>query len=677
MDHYVVGGEDPELNEIDTLMRQLPYRFGFSPDSWQKITDVEILKKIGVYDVEKMRTIQLMNAEFNMNNKKLGRDVMWFTESHNVLAPEQFGSRKNHQSILAALNKRLTMDILRQRRQAGALYANDAKSCYDRIMHSIATLALRRLGMPPEPINSMFDTLQKAYHHVSTTFGISSQHYGGRRQPPLQGVGQGNGAGPVIWAAISTVIISVMATQGHGFNILSALSATLVLFVCYAFVDDTDIIHSASTTDTPGEEVIFEMQEVLDRWGGTLRATGGALVPKKRYWYTIDFRWDGNSWKYRNKEEMPGDILISGVNGQKEILKRHKPSVGQETLGVIQAMDGNNKAEIAHLRNKAEDFSESMRTGFLSKNDAWYALTATIFKTMEYPMATTTMNEKEWNYIISPILRVGLPRTGIDRSFPRDVLFGPKCLQGFGIIHPWYHQEITHFLVCLKQTTIGGITGRLISASFEQLRLELGLPGWITDHDYEIYNVMAMDSWITSVWKFANHFKIEVRDTGTKLFTRRTHDVFFMEEFPRQGFRGADLAMLNICRMFLHCVTLADICTVDGKVITLSAWQGRRDWSCGAEFEWPRVQESLSPRYWEVWNKALRFCFLEREKNRSELFLNASVIGRNFLPVGSGFILREKTGYINKSDGGGEHSQYTLYAPAHGMEYQNTDDRTK
>jgi hypothetical protein len=273
MDHYVVGGEDPELNEIDTFMGQLPYRFGFSPDSWQKITDVEILKRIGVYDVEKMRTIQLMNTKFNMNNKKLGGDVMWFAESHNVLAPEQIGSRKNHQSILAGLNKRLTMDILGQRRQARALCANDAKSCYDRIVHSIATLALRRLGMPPEPINSMFETLQKAYHHASTAFGISSQHYGGRRQPPLQGIGQGNGAGPAIWAAISTVIISVMATQGHGFNILSVLSARLVSFVCYAFVDDTDVNHSASNTDTPGEEVIFEMQEVLDRWVGTLRAT--------------------------------------------------------------------------------------------------------------------------------------------------------------------------------------------------------------------------------------------------------------------------------------------------------------------------------------------------------------------------------------------------------------------
>jgi hypothetical protein len=35
----------------------------------------------------------------------------------------------HHQAILAALNKRLTNDLLRQLRLARALCANDAKSC--------------------------------------------------------------------------------------------------------------------------------------------------------------------------------------------------------------------------------------------------------------------------------------------------------------------------------------------------------------------------------------------------------------------------------------------------------------------------------------------------------------------------------------------------------------------
>jgi hypothetical protein len=53
MDHYAVGCEDSVLNNADTLFRQLPYpQHGFSPDSWRILTDVEILKKAGVYDVE-------------------------------------------------------------------------------------------------------------------------------------------------------------------------------------------------------------------------------------------------------------------------------------------------------------------------------------------------------------------------------------------------------------------------------------------------------------------------------------------------------------------------------------------------------------------------------------------------------------------------------------------------
>jgi hypothetical protein len=111
MDHYAVGGVDESLNEIDSLLRQLPYRIGFSPEAWQTITDVEILKKVGIFDVELMRTIQLMHAEFNMNIKKLGGDMMSFAESGRALTAEQFGRRKNHHAILAALNKRLTNGI--------------------------------------------------------------------------------------------------------------------------------------------------------------------------------------------------------------------------------------------------------------------------------------------------------------------------------------------------------------------------------------------------------------------------------------------------------------------------------------------------------------------------------------------------------------------------------------
>jgi hypothetical protein len=67
---------------------------------------------------------------------------------------------------------------------------------------------------------------------------------------------------------------------------------------------------------------------------------------------------------------MPGDVLITGVDGERVVLTRHDPGVGLETFGVMQAVDGNNREEVKHLRKKADDFADSMRTGCLSKNDA-------------------------------------------------------------------------------------------------------------------------------------------------------------------------------------------------------------------------------------------------------------------------------------------------------------------
>jgi hypothetical protein len=133
-------------------------------------------------------------------------------------------------------------------------------------------------------------------------------------------------------------------------------------------------------------------------------------------------------------------------------------------------------------------------------------------------MATSTMSEKQWNFVLAPILLANLPRVGLDCTFPRDVLFGPASMQGFGIMHPRYNQEITHLLVGLKQTTIGGITGSLISATMEQLRLEVGLSGFLTDHVvYNTYHDLVTPSWIATVWRFLSRFRIELRDTEKKL----------------------------------------------------------------------------------------------------------------------------------------------------------------
>ena len=63
----------------------------------------------------------------------------------------------------------------------------------------------------------MFTTLQNIKHTIRTAYGDSQHSYGG--DPwlvPMQGVLKDNGAGPMLWAVVSTPVLNVMWAKGFG-----------------------------------------------------------------------------------------------------------------------------------------------------------------------------------------------------------------------------------------------------------------------------------------------------------------------------------------------------------------------------------------------------------------------------------------------------------------------------
>ena len=133
-----------------------------------------------------------------------------------------------------------------------------------------------------------------------------------------------------------------------------------------------------------GDIILDEMQSALDHWEGGLKATGGALIPSKSYWYLIDFIWTGDKWRYATQDNFPGDISIHPADDSvRKTLERLDVKDARETIGVFLAMGGNNREEVRHLREKAEVFADCVRTEFLSPEDATYALHRTIMKTLE------------------------------------------------------------------------------------------------------------------------------------------------------------------------------------------------------------------------------------------------------------------------------------------------------
>jgi hypothetical protein len=71
-------------------------------------------KKPGIWQINTLRAILLYEADFNHNNKRLGRYMLRRAETHNAVAIEQYGSRKNLSAVDQSLNKALTFDLWRQ-----------------------------------------------------------------------------------------------------------------------------------------------------------------------------------------------------------------------------------------------------------------------------------------------------------------------------------------------------------------------------------------------------------------------------------------------------------------------------------------------------------------------------------------------------------------------------------
>jgi hypothetical protein len=202
-------------------------------------------KKAGFTLVEKLHTIVLFQGDFNYMNKYIGRHIMKDSEAYEHLAWEQYGIRAGRKVIDQALDKVLSFDLIQQARMDAAMCYNDAKSCYDRILHAIASISMQQQNVPASACICVFTTLQNLHHTVRTIYGDSKSGYGGTLWDiPYFGVRQGNGAGPAIWEVVSPPVLKMMKDEGCGFMYQTSIEGKELHFVGYSFVDDTDIIQS-------------------------------------------------------------------------------------------------------------------------------------------------------------------------------------------------------------------------------------------------------------------------------------------------------------------------------------------------------------------------------------------------------------------------------------------------
>ena len=600
--HFKAGSTLPTVGWVHYTMAMLPMHLGFSPSRWQKGTDVMLLKEPEVYFLDKLRTIVLYEADFNQENKRLGKDTMTAALHQKEIAVEQY-SRPGRSAQDNALGKRLVFDHFRFLKLPFGMCACDLKSCYDRVVHTAASIALQRIGVPLSRIRCMFSTIQNLIHTVRTAFGTSTSSYGGKSSnyaAAPQGLGQGNGAGPTIWSVLSSTVFTVLHSQGFSTRFCSALSLGLLKLCGFSYVDDCDLIADGTTV----AEVYTKLQSILTTWDEVMQVNGGAIAPDKCWWYLVDFEWSQGRWKYSS----PGAALqlqVRDKDGVRKKLPYMSHNTAREMVGVHLAPDGTETHQVKVLRKKTQDWAQHIRHSPLDEEAVWTALRH-LLRGVEYPLAATSLKASEIRHIMAPALMEALPRANIVRSMPRAVLYGPLSAQGFGLTNPYIYQHCRHIQDITSQPWRGTQIGQLIVTNLEAAKLEAGVYGSLFDNEVHITWFNTTNSWLIGTYNFCREHEIAFDEQGASLGPSCANDRAIMEVLSQQ-YTASHLKLLNMCRLYARVTSISDIVDGSGRKLHLQNRLKPDIWSHNSAYKWPQ-QDIPPPRVWKLWVAALKYC---------------------------------------------------------------------
>ena len=149
-------------------------------------------------------------------------------------------------------------------------------------------------------------------------------------------------------------------------------------------------------------------------------------------------------------------------------------------------------------------------------------------------MEAVCLTQKYWTRVMAPSLLAGLPKMGVWKNFPREMVYSPLAFQGLGFNNPYLWQQLLHVRTLIQEGGKDTITGKLLSTTIEQLRLEVGYDGPFSSIPKELLAITTGKVWIRDIIEFLKDLEMFVDDPIQDLLPQRTKDKFVMREFFRQ-----------------------------------------------------------------------------------------------------------------------------------------------
>jgi hypothetical protein len=232
--------EADRIIDAHVSLLNIAAEYGSPLPRWKNIVSVMIEKKPGNYQLNKLRTIHLFEADYNwLIGMIFGRRMVHGAERQKHLHEGQWGSRPGPSAHDALLHKIASYEVSRLTRTPLATFDNDAKSCYDRIIMVFALLLCQKHGVPLSMCKMAALSLLMVVYSIKTKYGVYSGTYSSTADDePIHGPGQGSRMAPALWLIICCLLFQAMSQMCSGVEFCNPTQTVLHRRIGDGFVDD-------------------------------------------------------------------------------------------------------------------------------------------------------------------------------------------------------------------------------------------------------------------------------------------------------------------------------------------------------------------------------------------------------------------------------------------------------
>ena len=526
-------------------------------------------KLFGCSLITKLRSILLMEADFNSANKQIYGIRMLGNARRFNLMPEEVYSERNRMADDGTLTKVIAYDIIRQSRRPAGIASVDADNCYDRIAHAIASLVFQAFGVPSSAAECMLTTIQEMKFFLRTGFGDSSDFASSQFEIKTQGLCQGNGASPAGWAVVSICLINAHKKKGHGGHFLCPITKLTSHIAGVIYVDDTDLIHFRMDRYEDTIDSFFGLQEAIMSWGKLLLASGGALKPSKCFYHLISFKFKADgTWAYEDNvgnEEFQAVVPLA--DGSSAPIEHLGVDESTKTLGSMTCPSGCNKGALKYMTQKASNWKDMIQVGKLSRRHVWFMMEKQFWPRVSYGLCAVSASYEELSECLMKVYYQIHPQGGIRRSARRGIRQLGVGFYGVGCPHPAIECLIAQLNKLIMHYGNQSCLGLKMQNTVEQLVIELGMSSQPFQEDCGSCKLWVTHSWIKSVWEKASRLRIIIDIADIPVAPPRERDSWLMQEFVRLNYSGDDLRRLNRVRVHQEVLFLSDVMDARGRAI--------------------------------------------------------------------------------------------------------------